>query len=255
MFVEKILEKQKFEDMISRMPENVLNHIVSFLQTKDQSRYKFFSRKWRQLAAQNQKALSLMGQKFSEEQLSKILMDDFHSLEVLSLIRCSGMKTMRLTSYKIKTLVLTIEFGICKQLKYVQLVGVKIDNMRFIDCNKSFPHLKVLIIGCCDFVGCVNISSTSLEKLSLCKFKKSTKFNIDTPNLVEFNYSGSTTLAFSNMKCPNLLSAEIKFYTSRNQTFDEMWLHGLLDMIRWLKHSKKVRIRSNSGKDKKIDNK
>nr|GEW51496.1 reverse transcriptase domain-containing protein [Tanacetum cinerariifolium] len=72
---------------ISRLPETVLHHVVSFLPTLEKDQVRFLSRKWRRIAAQSQKKLSLTRRRLDEQELSRILADDFHSVDFLSLTR------------------------------------------------------------------------------------------------------------------------------------------------------------------------
>ncbi|PWA92762.1 F-box domain, cyclin-like protein [Artemisia annua] len=265
-------------DTISRLPETVLHHVISFLPTSDKDQVRFLSRKWRRMAAQSQKKLSLTGRRLDEQELSRILVDDFHSVDFLSLNRCSGMKTLKLVNFNLKTVELNycrslkslelntphletflfrgprirpcrIEFGICKQLKNMDLSGVSMNNMMFMDCNKTFPLLRVLTLSCCDMTGCIEISSNSLQDLFLLKFNKSIEITVTAPNLNHITYNGSTICSFSNMNVGRLFSANIELYRSWYHKRNDTWFRNLNEMLQCLKLAKRLVIETNSEKN------
>ncbi|KAJ0755498.1 putative F-box domain, leucine-rich repeat domain superfamily, F-box-like domain superfamily [Helianthus annuus] len=259
-------------DKISRMPETVLHQIISFLPYSDKQHVRFLSRKWRRLHAQNQNRLSLTGRRLSELELSKIMTDDFHSVEFLTLTKCSGIKNLKLTSFKLidvnlnycgslKTLDLNtplletfhfrgirpcrIDFGICKKLTVLKLAGVAMYNM---DYSITFPLLLVLCLCSCDMSGCINISSNSLKSLHLLRLKNPRDITIDAPNLKSFEYHGNTIIPFLNMHFPNLNKAMIALKPSRYEKRNEEWFNRLINMLKCLKNAKYLTIHTNSDK-------
>ncbi|KAJ0709550.1 putative F-box domain, leucine-rich repeat domain superfamily, F-box-like domain superfamily [Helianthus annuus] len=257
-------------DTISRMPETVLHQIISFLPYSDKQHVRFLSRKWRRLHAQNQNRLSLTGRRLSELELSKIMTDDFHSVEFLTLTKCSGIKNLKLTSFKLldvnlnycgslKTLDLNtplletfhfrgirpcrIDFGICKKLTVLKLAGVAMYNM---DYSITFPLLLVLRLSSCDMSGCINISSNSLKSLHLLRLKNPGDITIDAPNLKSFEYHGNTIIPFLNMHFPNLNKAMIALKPSRYKKRNEEWFNRLINMLQCLKNAKYLMIHTNS---------
>ncbi|PWA89277.1 F-box domain, cyclin-like protein [Artemisia annua] len=265
-------------DTISRLPETVLHHVISFLPTLEKDQVRFLSRKWRRIAAQSLERLSLTGRRLDEQELSRILVDDFHSVEVLSLKRCSGMKTLKLVNFNLKDVELNyceslkslelntphletfqfcgprnrpcrIELGICKQLKTMDLSGVAMNNMMFMDCNKTFPLLQVLTLSCCDMTGCIKISSNSLHELFLLKFNKSIEITVTAPNLHYITYNGSTICSFSNMNVGSLYSANIELYPSRYEKRNDTWFHNLNEMLQCLKLAKRWVFKTDSEKN------
>ena len=108
------------------------------------------------------------------------------------------------------------------------------NNMMFMDCNKTFPLLRVLTLSCCDMTGCIKISSSSLQELFLLKFNKSIEITVTAPNLHHITYNGSTICSFSNMNVGRLFSPDIEhrnWYQKRNDT----WFHNLNEMLQCLK--------------------
>ncbi|XP_021980818.1 putative F-box/LRR-repeat protein At3g28410 [Helianthus annuus] len=260
-------------DTISRMPETVLHQIISFLPYSDKQHVRFLSRKWRRLHAQNQNRLSLTGRRLSELELSKIMTDDFHSVEFLTLTKCSGIKNLKLTSFKLidvnlnycgslKTLDLNtplletfhfrgirpcrIDFGICKKLAVLKLAGVAMYNM---DYSITFPLLLVLRLSSCDMSGCIDISSNSLKSLHLLRLKNPGDITIDAPNLKSFEYHGNTIIPFLNMHFPNLNKAMIALKPSRYKKRNEEWFNRLINMLKCLKNAKYLTIHTNSDKN------
>ncbi|KAM0061844.1 putative F-box domain-containing protein [Helianthus debilis subsp. tardiflorus] len=69
------------QDTVSRLPENVLQHIMSFLPPLDKDNVRFLSREWRPLNAQNQTVLWLTKQRLNELEFPKVLNDEFHSVD------------------------------------------------------------------------------------------------------------------------------------------------------------------------------
>ncbi|KAK1422479.1 hypothetical protein QVD17_25622 [Tagetes erecta] len=266
------------EDSFSRMPETVLQHIVSLLPTSDINRIRFLSRKWRRLGAQVETELRLTGHKLNEVEFSKILNDEFHSVEDLFLTECLGMRNLKLVNFKLKTVYLTycgslkniylntpnlhtlyfqgprvrrctFEFINCKSLRVLHLGGVSMNNMRLIDCNKSFPHLQDLSLGDCDTSGCINILSNSLKTLVLTRFKSQVDVTIDAPKLDKFEYSGSTMFSFENVNFPSLAKANIKLNPSRYQNLDETWFKRIIEMLHCLKHVETLEFNTDSVKN------
>ncbi|XP_024971620.1 putative F-box/LRR-repeat protein At3g28410 isoform X2 [Cynara cardunculus var. scolymus] len=264
------------QDTISRLPENVLHHIISFLPSTDKDQLQFLSRKWNRLYAQSQKKLFLKGVRLDEQKFSKSLVDVFPSVEDLSLEYYSGMKKLRLVNYKLKIIKLycgslknldlttphleyfefvgyrfdpcRIELGICKQLRFVTLGGVAMDNMMFADCNSSFPVLQALTLFGCDMKGHINISSNSLDHLSLLRFKRPVDVTIDCPNLHFFEYSGSRIVPFLDLNMPYLEVARIEIYSDWNQKHDELWYGRLIEMLGDLNHANLVVFITDSDK-------
>ncbi|PWA60055.1 F-box domain, cyclin-like protein [Artemisia annua] len=87
--VKPILVPQRLDmrNTISGLPETVLYRVISFLPTSNKDQVRFLSRKWRRVVAQSQKKLSLTGRRLDEQELSRILVDDFHSVDFLILKR------------------------------------------------------------------------------------------------------------------------------------------------------------------------
>ncbi|GKC34652.1 F-box domain, cyclin-like protein [Tanacetum coccineum] len=264
-------------DTISRLPETVLHHVVSFLPTSDKHQVRFMSRKWRRIAAQSRKKLSLTGRRLDEQELSRILVDDFHSVDFLSLKRCSGMKTLKLVNFNLKFVELNycgslkslelntphlenirflgprirpcrIEFGICKRLQRINLSWVAMNTMMFMDCDKIFPILQRLTLSYCDMTGCIIISSNSLHDLSLLKFNKSIEITVTAPNLNHITYNGSIICSFSNMNIGCLFSADIELFPRRYQKRNDTWFRTLNEMLQCLK-PKRVVIETSSEKN------
>ncbi|XP_071731898.1 uncharacterized protein [Rutidosis leptorrhynchoides] len=207
--------------------------------------------------------------------------DEFHSVKTLSLKKCSGMKSLSIKNYNLKDIELQncatlksvcinspnlelflyrgrdlrpceIEFGICKKLESVILIGVKINNMMFSDCNKTFPLIKLLTLSCFD-ERCINISSNSLDILALCKFKACVDINVDAPNLTWFGYNGST-LPSLNMKFPLLDEVRIELHANRYKKRGATWYSRLIKILESLKHAKKLVFYTNSEKNIIIPN-
>lgn len=257
------------KDTISRLPESVQQHVISFLPSPDKAQVRFLSKKWWRLNVQNKRILSLSRLRLNEQELSKILQDDFHSVEHLTLRKISGMRNLSLLNFKLKFVELSycgslkhlnlhtpnletfhfrgprlrpciIEFGICKKLRILHLVGVAMSNMMFMDCNKTFPSLLRLTLSCCDMTGCIYISSNSLKSLSLLRFKNSVNIAIDGQSLLTFEFNGSIIPFFSNMNLPHLKSARIELNPSQYQKCDEIWFCNLIEMLKGLKHTERL---------------
>ncbi|KAJ9568287.1 hypothetical protein OSB04_004253 [Centaurea solstitialis] len=241
-------------DSISRLPENVLNHIISFLPTTDKKHVQFLSRKWNRVYAQSQKKLTLKGVRLNEQRFLRTLLDVFPSVEELNLEHFSGIKKLKLVNYKLKTIKLfcgslksldlttpdleyfefvgfrlypcRIELGICKSLMWGCM-----DNMMFADCDSSFPVLQALTLFGCDMTGDINISSSSLDYLALLRFKKAVDVTIDAPNLREFEYSGSRIVTFVELNVPDLEMATIELEPDLTEKRDEIWYRRLFGML------------------------
>ncbi|PWA60054.1 F-box domain, cyclin-like protein [Artemisia annua] len=193
------------------------------------------------IAAQSQKKLSLTGRRLDEQGLSRILVDDFHSVDFLILKRFSGMKTQKLVNFKLKT----AELNYCRSLKSLEhntplletllFRGPRMNNMMFMDCNKTFPLLRVLTLSYCDMTGCIKISSNSLQELFLLKFNKSIEITVTAPNLHHITYDGSTICSFSNMNVGRLFSADIELYRNWYQKRNDTWFRNLNEMLQCLK--------------------
>nr|GFA38145.1 hypothetical protein [Tanacetum cinerariifolium] len=97
-------------DSISRLPETVLHHVVSFLPTLEKDQARFLSRKWRRIAAQSQKKLSLTRRRLDEQELSRIL-GGLLPLELST----PHLENIRFLGPRIRPC--RMEFGICKRLK------------------------------------------------------------------------------------------------------------------------------------------
>lgn len=264
------------EDVISKLPETVLHHMISFLSSSDKDQVRLLSRKWRRLNAQNQKKLFLTGRRLNEHELSKILDGDFHSVEFLTLRSCPLMKNLRLVNFKLKIIELNycgslknielntpdleifrfhgprcrpclIDFSSCKKIKILHLVGVSMNNM-FKDCNKTFPFLKLLTLSGCDTTCCINILSNSLERLFLLRFKNSVEITIDGPNVHTFKFNGSTIPFFSNMNLPHLNDAMIELNPSRYQKRGKIWFSKLIEMLKGLKYTERLEFHTSSNK-------
>ncbi|KAJ0716104.1 putative F-box domain, leucine-rich repeat domain superfamily, F-box-like domain superfamily [Helianthus annuus] len=266
------------QDTISRLPENVLQHMMSFLPPLDKDNVRFLSRKWRRLSAQNQAVLWLTKQRLNELEFPKLLNDEFQSVEFLSLSKCPGMRSLKLMNLKLVTVHLkycgslknlylntpnlktlyfhgprvrpcTIEFINCQKLTILHLVGVAMNTMMFINCNERFPLLQTLTLGGCDMTGCINISSNSLHKLWFVGFNKPVGLTIDAPNLSSFKYNGSTIAPDLNINLPRLTIAYLELYPDLNQKRDEIWFTRLTEMLHCLKHAKRLEFSTNSDKN------
>lgn len=201
----------------------------------------------------------------------------FPSVEDLNLEHYSGMKKLRLVNYKLKiiklycgslkNLALTtphleyfefvgprfdrpcrIEFGICKQLRFVTLGRVAMDNMMFADCNSSLPVLHALTLFDCDMTGSINISSNSLDHLSLLRFKRVVDVTIDSPNLRSFEYSGSRIVPFLELNLPHLVIARIELDFGWKEKRDELWYRRLIEMLGDLNHAEVLELVTDSDK-------
>jgi len=242
-------------DTISILPEDVLHHIISFLPSTDKDQLQFLSRKWNRIYAQSQKKLFLKGVRLNEQQFTRSLVDVFPSVEDLNLEHFSGMKKLRLVNYKLKTIKLfcgslknldlttphleyfefvgfrlypcRIELGICKRLRFVT----------FAECDSSFLVLKALTLFGCDMTGGINISSNSLDHLSLLRFRKPVDVTIDSPNLSSFEYSGSRIVSFLDLHLPRLVTAWIELESGLNEKRDEIWYRRLIEMLEDLNHA------------------
>ncbi|KAI7741342.1 hypothetical protein M8C21_029247 [Ambrosia artemisiifolia] len=265
------------KDRVSRLPDNVLQHMMSFLPPSDKDNVRFLARKWRRLSAQNQTVLSLTKHRLNELEFPNILIDEFPSLEFLSLTKCPGMRNLKLVNFKLVTVHLNycgslknlylntpnletlyfhgprvrpcmIEFINCKKLRTFHLVGVAMNTMMFINCNESFPLLQTLTLAGCDMSGCINISSKSLYKLSFIGFNKPVALTVDALNLDSFKYNGSALARFQNINLPCLTIAYVELYPNLNEKRDNIWFTRFTEMLHCLKHAKRFKFSTNSEK-------
>ncbi|KAF5758231.1 putative F-box domain, leucine-rich repeat domain superfamily, F-box-like domain superfamily [Helianthus annuus] len=263
------------QDTLSRLPENVLQRMMSFLPPLDKDNVCLLSRKWRRLTAQNQTVLWLTKHKLNELEFPKNLNDEFHSVEFLSLTKCPGMRNLKLVNYKLviihlkycgslknlylntpnlKTLYFrgprvkpcTIEFINCKKLSILDLLGAAMNTTMFINCDQSFPLLQTLTLTRCDMSGCINISSKSLHDLSFVGFSKPVGLTVDAPNLSSFMYNGTTIAPCQNINLPSLTIAYVELYPNLNQKRDQIWFTRLTEMLHCLKHAKRLEFYTNS---------
>nr|GEY61707.1 F-box domain, cyclin-like protein [Tanacetum cinerariifolium] len=219
-------------DTISRLPKTVLHHVVSFLPTLEKDQVRFLSRKWRRIAAQSQKKLSLTRHRLDEQELSRILADDFHSVDILSLTRCSGMRTLKLVNFNLKTIELN-----CCGLKILELNTLHLETFRFLG-----PHYEAM-----------QNRVWYLQKARNDGFNWGCHEQHDVYGSQQ-NFPPSSMLnsneicSFSNMNVGRLFLAEIELYPRRYQKRKYIWFRNLNEMLRYLK-AKTVAIETNFGKN------
>ncbi|PWA55520.1 F-box domain, cyclin-like protein [Artemisia annua] len=268
------------QDTISTLPEDVIHHIISFLETEDKEQLRLLSRKWRLVHSQTQKYLCF-SECFSldEQQISTIIQDYFPSAESLVLEDCSEIKNLKIANNKLTHIIVCkcedlekVElstpnlqhlyfYGAVRQPCVFELIDTTklkklmfdgeyiIDDNTFLDCDKTFPVLEDLTLGCSYYMPHhLKISSRSLKNISLFDLKKPVDITIDAEALVCIQYKDHLIHNFSNSNIPNVQNAIIEFNTHTNQEPDDSWFQKVVGMLQAFKPSDTLLLKVESDK-------
>ncbi|CAK7356810.1 unnamed protein product [Dovyalis caffra] len=161
------------------------------------------------------------------------------SIEDLRLIQCSGLKTLMVSSNKLnrvdldrcnalkdvelqaphlqrfwfrekKSEICKINLALSKSLKSLTIEDAKMTDDLFQNHLSNFPVLQHLILSKCNSLESITISSHRLETLVLRECARLKEADIDTPNLLSFEYKGHQ-MPFSSLNPSGLKEARFYF--------------------------------------------
>ncbi|KAF2323532.1 hypothetical protein GH714_035945 [Hevea brasiliensis] len=140
---------------------------------------------------------------------------------------CHGLKKVEVKSPSLQTfwyhgkgsMRCNINLAMCKSLKSLTLEDANITDDLLKNQLSNFPVLEQLILSNCDALHCVTISSHQLKTLVLRGCDELREANIDTPNLLSFEYRGSK-IPFSSLNPSGLREAKLYFEPSTLHNVD-----------------------------------
>ncbi|XWS18911.1 hypothetical protein CRYUN_Cryun32bG0085400 [Craigia yunnanensis] len=184
-----------------------------------------------------------LGKLYVNERMVKNLIHSFPLLEDFRLIYCTGLKTFQVPNLpKLKRVDLhtcsglekvnlqasnletfwflgkkypcKIDLSTCNTLKSLTLEDAKLKDELFQKHLSCFPVLEKLVLSKCNALKNITISSFQLKTLILRECKQLEEADIDTPNLLSFEYKGDK-MPFSSLNPSSLKEAKLYFITSR----------------------------------------
>ncbi|GAV80272.1 Jacalin domain-containing protein/LRR_2 domain-containing protein [Cephalotus follicularis] len=215
-----------------------------------------------------------LGKLHFDEQMLQNLISSCPLMEDLRLIYCSGLKTFQVSGL---SHLIRVDFHHCRGLKDVELQAPDLETfwyhgkksmcckINLATCNglkcltledpnmtdetfqkqiSNFPVLNMLVLSKCDALKTITISSYRLTTLILRECKNLTEADIDTPNLLSFEYKGDK-MPFTSLNPSSLIEAKLYFDLPqkskagfRYSDDDQLWFAKLKEFIGKFKHSK-----------------
>eukprot|EP00257_Ricinus_communis_P015009 XP_015572832.1 putative F-box/LRR-repeat protein At3g18150 [Ricinus communis] len=217
--------------------------------------------------------LRVDGQMIQNLMLSCPLIDD------LRLIYCTGLKTLLLSSNKLyrvdihfchglknvevlspnlqtfwyhgkKSTRCKINLAMCKDLKSLTLEDANMSDDWFQNLLSNFSLIEQLILSKCNALRHITISGRWLKKLALMECRELTEADIDTPNLLSFEYRGQK-MPFSSLNPFSLKEAKLYFESSRLQPDNggQLLFYELRNFLHRFDCSKSLKLVIRSNKD------
>ncbi|RYR40379.1 hypothetical protein Ahy_A09g046134 isoform B [Arachis hypogaea] len=226
-------EVAESQDRLGDLPDCLIHHILSFMETKDAIRTCVLSKRWRYIWA------SVPCLNFSSKSFNRLV--DFKKFVLWVLSHRDDSQVKVLIYYRFGVDYATDHFTLC-------YTGI--------DCLNPFAtcvNLKNLHLGEMSFKSDLNpkdfvISAPKLKNLSLMCNRFKCKIVVAAPTLTNFSYLYSTSCAFFEFSLPSLDGLVIDIHEPRDQLEKsirrkrEETLHGLINMIRGHCKSEAVKL-------------
>ncbi|WCJ39615.1 F-box/RNI-like superfamily protein [Euphorbia peplus] len=173
---------------------------------------------------------------------------------------CHGMEKIEIQSSSLKTFwyhanssrKCVVNLASCQSLKNLTFVDSKMNDDMFQSHLSNFPVLEHLVLRKCNALQCITITSHQLKTLVLGECAKLKETDIDTPNLLSFEYSGQThRIPFSSLNPFGLKEAKIYYGCSSalSKGVSNIWFNELTCFLKRFDHSKGLKLVVSSGKN------
>ncbi|XP_050233624.1 uncharacterized protein LOC126682106 [Mercurialis annua] len=214
-----------------------------------------------------------------DEQIIQHLMLSCPLIDDLRLIFCTGLKTLLLSSDKLERVDVHFCYGLknvevlspylqsfwyhgnksqrckinlamCKDLKRLHLEDANMKDDRFQTLLSNFTVIEQLSLSKCNSLKHITISSHRLKSLALRECSWLAETDIDTPNLLSFEYKGQH-MPFSSLNPTLLVEAKLHFETPVFRLGDDskLWFYKLLSFLGKFDRSKGLKLIVCSGKN------
>lgn len=155
--------------------------------------------------------------------LKTFQVSDLPKLKRVDLHSCSGLEKVNIQAsnlesfwYLGKKYMRCIDLSTCNTLKIFTLEDPKLKDEWFQKHLSCFPVLEKLVLSKCNALKNITISSFKLKTLILRDCKQLEEADIDTPNLLSFEYKGDK-MPFSSLNPSSLNEAKLYFKPSRTE--------------------------------------
>ncbi|KAK9282562.1 hypothetical protein L1049_005483 [Liquidambar formosana] len=206
------------------------------------------------------------------EDLRLISCNGLRKLEVSTLLRlnrvevhlCHGLKAVNIEAPDLQTFWFyrkksmrpcEINLATCKSLKRLALEDPNMTDELFQKQLFNFPILEQLVLSKCSSLENIQILSQHLKSLTLRGCKNLVEAEIDSPNLLTFEYDGDK-LPFSSMIPSGLLEAKLSFESLQKAKLgfcygddDFLWFAKLRGFLAKLNHSGGLKLVVRSKKN------
>ncbi|XP_022715084.1 putative F-box protein At5g40050 isoform X1 [Durio zibethinus] len=185
-------------------------------------------------------------------------------LKRVDLHTCSGLREVNLQASNLETfwylgkkyLPCKIELSTCNTLKNLTLEDAKLKDELFQKHLSCFLVLEKLVLSKCNALENIIISSFKLKTLILRECKQLEEADIDTPNLLSFEYKGDK-MPFSSLNPTSLKEAKLYFKPSRpevNTRFHKgddhtPWFAKLQAFLERFDYSRGLKLMARSNKN------
>ncbi|XVF74454.1 hypothetical protein PTKIN_Ptkin13bG0111600 [Pterospermum kingtungense] len=154
-------------------------------------------------------------------------------LKRVDLHRCLGLGKVKLQAPNLETfwylrekyMRCKIDLSSCNALKSFTLEDAKLKDEWFQKHLSCFPVLEKLVLSKCNALKNITISSFKLKILILRECKQLEEADIDTPNLLSFEYMGDK-MPFSSLNPSSLKEAKLYFKPSRTKEGEPRFHNG-----------------------------
>ncbi|OMO66382.1 Mannose-binding lectin [Corchorus olitorius] len=197
--------------------------------------------------------------------LRSFAVSDLPKLKRVDLHSCKGLKKVKVQATNLETFwyhakksrPCTIDLSTCNSLKILTLEDAKLEDELFQNHLSCYPVLEKLVLSKCNALKNITISSFRLKTLILRECKKLEEVDIDTPNLVSFEYKGDTDkMPFSSLNPASLKEAKLYFKSSKqaearfcNGDVRTPWFARLQEFLEKFDYSKGLKLVARSNKD------
>ncbi|XVF25091.1 hypothetical protein REPUB_Repub13aG0184000 [Reevesia pubescens] len=193
---------------------------------------------------------------FQVSNLPKLKRVDLHT--------CSGLQEVKLQAPNLETfwflgkknMPCKIDLSTCSALKSLTLEDIKLKDELLQKHLSRFPVLENLVLSKCNALKNITISSFQLKRLTLRECRLLEEADIDTPNLISFEYKGDK-MPFSSLNPLSLKEAKLYFRPSRaedkprfhNEDDHTPWFARLQEFLEKFDYSRGLKLVARSNKN------
>ncbi|GMI91789.1 hypothetical protein HRI_002848200 [Hibiscus trionum] len=142
-----------------------------------------------------------------------------------------------------------IDLSTCNTLKSLTLEDATLKDKSFQDHLSCFPILEKLVLSKCNALKKIAISNYQLKKLVLRECKQLMEADIDTPNLLSFEYKGEKLMPFTSLNPSSLEEAKLCFEPSwqgesrfHNEDNHAPWFASLQEFLEKFDYSRGLKL-------------